>query len=54
MSDCTISNPVLTIEWAISSIDVEKLGLFFGSSLLLWGVGIGIGLMLAQIRKFRV
>lgn len=54
MSDCTISNPVLTIDWALSSIDVEKVGLFFGSSLLMWSLGIGIGLMLAQIRKFRV
>jgi hypothetical protein len=38
----------------IASIDTEVLSYMFGAGLLFWCIGLGLGLMLATIRKTRL
>jgi hypothetical protein len=38
----------------VNSIDPALLSYMFGSAVLFWSIGLGIGLIIAQIRKTRV
>lgn len=52
--ECTISNPVLTIDWTISGASQSEIAFIFGGALLLWATGIGIGMLISVIRRFRL
>lgn len=50
----TCSTSSVPADLGISSIDSALLAYMFGSALLFWGVGIGLGLMISTIRKTRL
>lgn len=52
--ECTISNPVLTIDWTLSGINSEVVAYFFGAMLLLWVTGLGVGLIVGVVRRTRI
>lgn len=54
MGSCTIENPILTIDWSLSGLDTGSVAFVFGGALLVWATGLGVGLLINIIRRFRV
>ena len=50
---CPTSDSV-AVDWSVNSLDLATVSFIFGGSLLLWVVGLGLGLLIAQVRKTRV
>ncbi len=44
----------IKVDWSLSSISQDAVMLFFGGALLLWAVGLGIGMLVSVIRRTRI
>ncbi len=44
----------MTMDYSIAGLDTELIALYTGGALLLWTVGIGIGLIIAIVRRARI
>lgn len=50
----TIVNPVLTVDWSIAGASTSAIAFIFGGALFVWSIGIGIGLLISVVRRFRL
>ncbi len=51
---CPTSSSSVAVDWSINSLEVSTVAYLFTGSLLMWVVGLGIGLLIAQVRKTRI
>lgn len=50
-----VTEPTPTsIDFSVDSLDTEQIALYFGGMLFLWGIGLGIGLMIQTLRRFKL
>ncbi len=55
LSSCVqIDLPTVKVDWSLSGISQDAVMLFFGGALLLWAVGLGIGMLVSVIRRTRI
>ena len=51
---CPVNTSSVAVDWSINSLEVSTVAYLFTGSLLMWVVGLGIGLLIAQVRKTRI